>query len=111
MAVVRKQILLEAAQNERLQKLRRATGSSESEIVRRALEAYDPEDGKGLVENAELRELLDALVEQNAKTAKALDEAEAEIAATQRFFAELRSKRAAPVRARARRVKRRTSAR
>jgi|SRR5690606_31499760 len=93
MATVRKQILLSEAQNERLRKLRVATGISESELVRRALEAYDPEGAASAVADEEMREALEALVEQNAKTARALDTAEAEIAATEQYLRELRAKR------------------
>jgi len=93
MATIRKQILLSEEQNERLRKLRAATGVSESEIVRRALEAYDPRGGAGADAEDEVREALAALVEQNAKTARALESAEAEIAATERFLRELRAER------------------
>lgn len=93
MATVRKQILLSEAQNERLRKLRAATGISESELVRRALEAYDPEGARNAAADEEMREALEALVEQNAKTAQALDTAEAEIAATEQYLRELRAQR------------------
>jgi hypothetical protein len=93
MATVRKQILLDAEQNKRLRQLRATTGVSESEIVRRALEAYDPENAQGLASSEEVRELLDALVAQNAKTADVLSLAEAEIAATEHYLAELRGQR------------------
>ncbi len=92
MATIRKQILLSEAQNERLRKLRAVTGVSESEIVRRALEAYDPRGGAG-TDDDEIREALEALVEQNAKTARALESAEAEIAATERYLQALRAER------------------
>src|SRR5690606_26096038 len=71
MSSVRKLILLSESQNERLRKLRAATGISESEIIRRALDAYDPSGGAGDAANDELRDALAALVEQNAKTARA----------------------------------------
>ena len=87
MAVVRKQILLDPAQSKRLQKLRAATGMSESEIVRRSLDAYDPERTDSLEHNEEVRDLLDSLVEQNAKTVQAPELADAEIAATERYLA------------------------
>ncbi len=93
MSTVRKQILLSESQNERLRKLRAATGISESEIIRRALDAYDPSGGAGDAANDELRDALAALVEQNAKTARALDTAEAEIEATEAFLRDLRAKR------------------
>jgi len=93
MATIRKQILLSEAQNERLRRLRLATGVSESEIVRRALEAYEPSAGQSADADDEIREALTALVEQNAKTARALEEAEAEIAATERYLSELRAER------------------
>jgi hypothetical protein len=93
MATVRKQILLDAEQNKRLRHLRATTGVSESEIVRRALEAYDPENAQGLASSEEVRELLDALVVQNAKTAEVLSRAEAEIAETERYLAKLREQR------------------
>jgi len=93
MAAVRKQILLDPVQNKRLQKLRAATGMSESEIVRRSLDAYDPERTGGLEDNTEVRELLDVLVEQNSKTTRALELAEAEIAATERYLRDLRAER------------------
>ncbi|HEX6998987.1 MAG TPA: hypothetical protein VF322_12670 [Gammaproteobacteria bacterium] len=93
MTVVRKQILLGPAHNERLQRLRAVTGMSESEIVRRSLEAYDPEGAAGLEDNAEVRELLESLMAQNARTAEALQQAEAEIEATERYLAALRAER------------------
>lgn len=93
MATVRKQILLSEAQNERLRKLRAATGVSESEIVRRALEAYDPGGGAGAEAGEEIRDALASLVEQNAKTARALETAEAEIAATEEYLRALRAQR------------------
>jgi hypothetical protein len=94
-AVIRKQILLEANQNKRLKKLRAVTGLSESELIRRAVDAYDPENASALETNAEVRELLETLVEQNAKTAKALERADGEIAATERYLAKLRAARSA----------------
>lgn len=103
MAVVRKQILLDAAENKRLKRLRAATGISESEIVRRALAAYDPENASGLEADPEIAELLAALVAQNAKTAQALEHAESEVAATEGYLAQLRAERMQPGR-RARRV-------
>lgn len=102
-AAVRKQILLDTAQNKRLKRLRAATGISESEIVRRALAAYDPEDARGLEADPEIAELLAALVAQNAKTAQALELAESEIAATEGYLARARAERKQPKR-RARRV-------
>lgn len=93
MSTVRKQILLSEAQNERLRKLRAATGISESEIIRRALDSYDPSGGAGEASNEEMRDALAALVEQNAKTAHALDEAEKEIETTEAFLRDLRAKR------------------
>ncbi|HEX6994393.1 MAG TPA: ribbon-helix-helix protein, CopG family [Gammaproteobacteria bacterium] len=121
MATIRKQILLSEAQNERLRKLRAATGVSESEIVRRALEAYDPRGGADADADDEIREALAALVEQNAKTARALESAEAEIAATERYLRELRAERTgehgtdaraelAPARARSAKPRRRNAA-
>src|SRR5690606_1192720 len=95
MATIRKQILLSESQNERLRKLREATGVSESEIVRRALEAYDPAGGPGIEADEEMRDALAALVEQSEKTARASDAAEAEIAATEECLSELRAKRGA----------------
>jgi len=93
LATVRKQILLSEAQNERLRQLRAETGVSESEIVRRALEAYDPGGGAGAEAGEEIRDALAALVEQNAKTARALETAEAEVAATEEYLRELRAQR------------------
>lgn len=93
MATVRKQILLDAEQNKRLRQLRTMTGVSESEIVRRALEAYDPQNAEGVASNEEVRELLEALVAQNAKTAESLALAESEIAETERYLAGLREQR------------------
>lgn len=114
MAVVRKQILLNAAQNKRLQRLRAATGISESEIVRRALDAYDPDKAAASIEgNDDVRELLDELVAQNGKTADALQLAETEIAATEAFLRELKAERepARPVRRVRRKAARRGASR
>jgi hypothetical protein len=91
-AVVRKQILLDAAQNKRLRRLRAETGISESEIVRRALDAYDPRGGSDL-QSEDVRELLEALIAQNAKTEHALRLAESEITATERYFKKQRRPR------------------
>lgn len=106
MVTVRKQILLSAAQNERLRKLKEATGISESEIVRRALEAYDPNGGGSTEIDNEVRETLAALVEQNTKAAQALETAEAEITATEKYLRQLRTERGAAARPEAKRGRR-----
>jgi tRNA U34 5-methylaminomethyl-2-thiouridine-forming methyltransferase MnmC len=93
MAVVRKQILLEAAQNKRLKKLREKTGRSESEIIRRALDVYEANGESNIEDSAELTELVQALKAQNAKTKKALATAEREVKQTLDYFTALRAER------------------
>lgn len=93
MAVVRKQILLDTAQNKRLKKLRVQTGRSESEIIRRALDVYNANGNTELEDSAELSELTKALKAQNSKTKATLVAAEREVKETLNYFAAMRTER------------------
>ena len=82
--MIRKQILLEPHHNKRLKSLRADTGMSESEIMRRALEAFDPTSAPRPSAQAPGADLVEALALQNHRTGDALARAARELDRTLR---------------------------
>ena len=86
--MIRKQILLEPHHNQRLKGLRSETGMSESEIMRRALEAFDPAGApRSAPARAVSADLVGALARQNHRTSDALHRAAQELDRTLRGLA------------------------
>ena len=86
--MIRKQILLEPHHNQRLKALRSDTGMSESEIMRRALDAFDPSGAPRAAPSREVSaDLVGALARQNHRTSEALHCAARELDRTLRGLA------------------------
>ncbi len=86
--MIRKQILLEPHHNQRLKALRSDTGMSESEIMRRALEAFDPAGApRATSARTVSTDLIGALARQNHRTSDALHRAARELDRTLRGLA------------------------
>ncbi len=81
--MVRMQILVHPKHKKLAEKLARQTDTSSSEIFRRALEAYDPDKE---AEYGELDTLVKALGEANQRARRALEQAEAEVEKTLRYY-------------------------
>jgi hypothetical protein len=74
-------VLMPPQDKARLEEKARRAGTSVGEIVRRSVDAYDPE-----LEGAELEALVRLLEESQARAMRSLDEAEKELAATRGYF-------------------------
>ena len=74
-------VLMPPEDKARLEAKARRAGTSIGELVRRSVDAYDPE-----LEEAELEALLRLLEESQARSMRSLDEAEKELAATRAYF-------------------------
>lgn len=83
--MVRMQILVDDEHKALAEKFAKEADTSASEIVRRALEAYEPAH---LEETAELKMLLRSLTEANKRARKALRQAEKEVAQTLEYYAD-----------------------
>ena len=87
-------VLMPPEDKARLEKKARRAGTSVGELVRRSVEAYEPE-----LEGAELEALLRLLEESHARAMRSLDEAEKELEVTLAYF-DAKRKRAADERRR-----------
>ncbi|MGH6921632.1 MAG: ribbon-helix-helix protein, CopG family [Geminicoccaceae bacterium] len=74
-------VLMPPEDKARLEEKARRAGTSIGEIVRRSVDAYEPE-----LEGAELEALLRLLEESHARAMRSLDEAEKELAVTRAYF-------------------------
>lgn len=88
---VRMNILLDDKHKKRLKKLATQINDSESAVIRRALEAFDP---AGEQQAEEIGLLLQALKDANQKAHAALARAENEIAQTLAYYGEREGKHA-----------------
>jgi hypothetical protein len=75
-------VLMPPEDKARLEAKARRAGTSIGELVRRSVEAYEPE-----LQGAELEALVRLLEESQASAMRALDEAEKELATTRAYFA------------------------
>jgi Ribbon-helix-helix protein, copG family len=82
-------VLMPPKDKARLEAKARQARTSIGDLVRRAVEAYEPE-----LEGAELEALVRLLEESQARAMRSLDEAEKELAATRAYF-DAQRKRAA----------------
>jgi Ribbon-helix-helix protein, copG family len=82
-------VLMPPEDKARLEEKARRARTSIGELVRRSVEAYEPE-----LEGAELEALLQLLEESNARAMRSLDEAEKELEVTRAYF-DAKRKRAA----------------
>jgi Ribbon-helix-helix protein, copG family len=74
-------VLMPPEDKARLEEKARRAGTSIGELVRRSIDAYDPE-----LQGAELESLVRLLEESHARAMKSLDEAEKELATTRAYF-------------------------
>jgi hypothetical protein len=74
-------VLMPPEDKARLEEKARRARTSIGELVRRSVEAYDPE-----LEGAELEALLRLVEESHARAMRSLDEAEKELAVTRAYF-------------------------
>jgi hypothetical protein len=74
-------VLMPPEDKARLEDKARRAGTSIGELVRRSLDAYDPE-----LDGAELEALLRLLEESQARAMTSLDDAEQELAITRAYF-------------------------
>jgi hypothetical protein len=79
-------VLMPPEDKARLEEKARRAGTSIGELVRRSVDAYEPE-----LEEAELEALLRLLEDSQQRAMKALDAAERELAATEAHFAAKRA--------------------
>jgi hypothetical protein len=79
-------VLMPPEDKARLEEKARRAGTSIGELVRRSVDAYEPE-----LEDAELEALLRLLEDSQQRAMKALDAAERELAATEAHFAAKRA--------------------
>ena len=74
-------VLMPAEDKARLEDKARRAGTSVGELVRRSVDAYEPE-----LQGAELEALVRLLEESQAAAMKSLDDAEEELAITRAYF-------------------------
>jgi len=86
--VVRMQILVEPKHKRLAEKLARQSDSSASDIFRRALEAYNPEEEK---DQQDLETLANVLNENTKRARRALLKAEKDVKETIAYFASKKS--------------------
>ena len=86
MAAQRVVVLMPPTDKLRLEEKARRAGTSIGELVRRSVEAYDPD-----LEGGELEALVSLLEDSQARAMTALDHAERELAATEAYFAAKRA--------------------
>jgi predicted DNA-binding protein len=79
-------VLMPSEDKARLEEKSRRAGTSVGELVRRAIEAYEPD-----LQAAELDALVRLLEESQARAIQSLDDAEKELAATRAYFAAKRN--------------------
>jgi predicted DNA-binding protein len=82
-------VLMPPEDKARLEEKARRAGTSVGELVRRAVEAYEPE-----LQAAELEALVRLLEESQARAIQSLDDAGKELAATRAYFAAKRKQEA-----------------
>jgi hypothetical protein len=82
-------VLMPSEDKARLEEKSRRAGTSVGELVRRAVEAYEPE-----LQAAELEALVRLLEESQARAIQSLDAAGEELAATRAYFAARREQEA-----------------
>lgn len=82
-------VLMSKPEKRALEAKARRMGTSTGEVVRRSVDAFDPE-----ADDAELEKLLDLLTSSHEATLAALDKAERELAETRAYFAAKTAERA-----------------
>jgi predicted DNA-binding protein len=82
-------VLMPPEDKARLEEKSRRAGTSVGELVRRAIEAYEPD-----LQAAELEAVVRLLEQSQARALQSLDEAEKELATTRAYFAAKRKQEA-----------------